>query len=106
MVIKLISCIVKYAINFFKSICEFNDNAVNIRLTKIKYIKKKLFVCIKKILYFIKPINAVFTNTPLKKIEKLVFTSTCVLISQKLNGQTGIFIPKLRNNKLFIQSKS
>ncbi len=48
------------------------------------------------------PYNAIFTKTPLKKIEKDVFTSTWVFVNQKWKGQIGIFIPKPKNNNNFM----
>lgn len=45
-------------------------------------------------------IIAIFTSIPLKNIEKLVLTSTCVLVIQKEKGHEGIFTakPKKRIN--------
>lgn len=68
----------------------------------IKCIIIELFVFIKKCWNLINPIRAVFTRTPLRKIEKLVFASTCVFINQKLNGQSGSFILKPKNNMTFM----
>lgn len=61
-----------------------------------------LLVFTNKKLNFIKPIKAVFTNTPLKNIEKLVLASTCVFNNQKLKGHNGSFIEKLINIKYLI----
>jgi hypothetical protein len=47
-----------------------------------------------------KPTKAVFTKTPLKKIEKAVLASTWVLDNQKLNGQSGNFTPKPIKKKI------
>ena len=44
-----------------------------------------------------------FTKIPLKKMEKFVLASTCVLLSQKWNGHSGIFTPKPINIDIFIK---
>lgn len=38
-------------------------------------------------------------------MEKLVLASTCVFINQKLKGQSGNFILKLKNKAIFIIKK-
>lgn len=79
--------------DFFKSVWFINlkeESSIPINII-VKIIKFELLLKIKKNLF--KVIIAILTRIPLKKIEKLVFTSTCVLVIQKENGHTGIFIP-------------
>ena len=66
----------------------------------LKLIRKKKNPILNKNKNLYKPIIAILTKTPLKKIEKVVFTSTCVLVNQKWKGKIGIFMPKPKKIRL------
>ena len=77
-----ISCTVKNAIIFLKSVCANNLNVASITPKNTKNIKTFTH-SFKSGLNLIRPNNAVLTKIPLRNIEKLVFASTCVFVSQK-----------------------
>lgn len=95
---KFISIIVVYATNFLKSVWPNSLNKLS-RLPKSKIKKKKLLKFCESNSNFKKPIIAIFTRTPLRKIEKLVGTSTWVFVIQLWKGQIGSFIPNPKKSK-------